>query len=43
MRKEELARGEVVSVADYGPTVPGSRHGRVNVRCGLEQVTFTPA
>ena len=22
--------------------VPGSRHGRVAVRCGLEQVTITP-
>ena len=34
--------GAVVNVADYGARVPGSRPGRVAVRCGLEQVTFTP-
>ena len=34
--------GAVVSVADYGPGVPGSRPGRrFAVPCGLEQVTFT--
>ena len=33
--------GAVVSVADYGPRVPGSRPGRGTVCCGLEQVTFT--
>ena len=32
----------MVSVADYGPRVPGSRPDRVAVRCGLDQVTFTP-
>ena len=35
--------GAVVSVADYGPRVPGSKLGRVAVRCGLQQVTCTPA
>ena len=34
--------GAVVSAADYGPMVPGSRPDRVAVRCGLEEVTFTP-
>ena len=33
--------GAVVSVADYGPKVPGSRPGCGTVCCGLEQVTFT--
>ena len=36
--------GAVVSVVYYRPWpgVPGSRPGRVVIRCGLVQVTFTP-
>ena len=32
----------MVSVADYGLRDSCSRPGRFAVRCGLEQVTFTP-
>ena len=33
--------GAVVSIADYGQRVPGSRPGQVAVRRSLEQVIFT--
>ena len=34
--------GAVVRASDYGLRGPGSSPGRSEVRCDLEQVTFTP-
>ena len=39
----EMGRtGAMVSVADYDHGVPGTRPDRGVIRCGIEQVTFTP-